>query len=391
MKKSEKALVILLRFVGFTALFALAAMVMPMSWMAAAHRWLGLGAMPTAPVVEYLARSVSAFYALVGALCLVVASDLQRYRPLVLFLVAAFALMSLVLLGIDLSAGMPWWWTISEGPPGVVFGTLMLFLARAIPTQPGTAAHPDESAPSLENLVEGLDLGEEVLHPGGLQTTRELAELCHIQNTSRVLDVASGTGEPLCFLAETLRCQAVGLDFSETMVRRAQKKALERHLAVEFHQGDAHDLPFDADTFDVAISECTLCLLGKERVIMEMARVVKHGGYVGFHDLLWKPTAPEQLKRRLFEIEKESPETLEGWKRLLEGAGLRDVVAVDESNLIPQWTHDFKKRLGVLGQLSAIWHILKRWGVRGLLRIRESERIFRSEHMGYCLMVGRKP
>lgn len=130
MTNTDKALVLLLRLVGVPALFALVAVVMPTSWMAATHRWLGLGEMPAGPVVEYLARSVSAFYALVGALCLVVASDLDRYRPLVRFLGVAFALMSVVLLGVDLAAGMPWWWTASEGPGGVVFGALVFVLAR---------------------------------------------------------------------------------------------------------------------------------------------------------------------------------------------------------------------------------------------------------------------
>jgi SAM-dependent methyltransferase len=250
---------------------------------------------------------------------------------------------------------------------------------------------PDKNAPSLENLIEVLDLGEEVLHPGGLTTTTELAELCHIEGTSRVLDVASGTGEPLCFLVQTLHCQGVGVDFSETMVRRAQKKTEERHLSVVFQQGDAHHLPFDADTFDVAISECTICLLDKETALREMVRVVKRRGHVGFHDLCWKETAPEPLKCRLAEIEEEYPETMDGWKHLAQRVGLVDVVAVDRSNLIPQWTEDFKRRLGILGQLSAIWHVLKRWGIRGLLRIKESERIFRSEDVGYCLIVGRKP
>jgi ubiquinone/menaquinone biosynthesis C-methylase UbiE len=250
---------------------------------------------------------------------------------------------------------------------------------------------PNKNAPSLENLIETLDLGEEVLHPGGLDTTREFAELCHIESTSRVLDVASGTGEPLCSLVETFHCQGVGVDFSETMVRRAQKKAEERHLRVVFQQGDAHRLPFDTGSFDVAISECTICLLDKEAALKEMVRVVKSGGYVGFHDLCWRETAQEPLKRRLAEIEEEYPEAVEGWKHLAEAAGLVDVVAMDKSNLIPHWTKDFKKRLGILGQLSAIWHVLKRWGIRGLLRIKESERIFRSEDMGYCLIVGRKP
>ena len=130
MTKSDRALVILLRFVGVPALFALVAVFMPVSWMAATHRWLGLGEMPTGPVVVYLARSLSAFYAIMGALCLVVAADLERYRPLVRFLGVAFALMSVVLLGVDLAAGMPWWWTASEGPGGVVFGALLFLLAR---------------------------------------------------------------------------------------------------------------------------------------------------------------------------------------------------------------------------------------------------------------------
>jgi hypothetical protein len=131
MTKTDKALVLLLRLVGVGSLFALVAVVMPSSWMAATHRWLGLGEMPTAPVVEYLARSVSAFYALFGAICLVLASDLERYRPLVRFLALAVVLMSLVVLGVDLAAGMPWWWSASEGPGGVVFGALLFVLARS--------------------------------------------------------------------------------------------------------------------------------------------------------------------------------------------------------------------------------------------------------------------
>jgi hypothetical protein len=81
-------------------------------------------------VVEYLARTVSAFYALLGALCLVLASDLERYRPLVRFFGVAFALVGVVFTGIDLMAAMPWWWTAFEGPPAVLVGDLLYFLAR---------------------------------------------------------------------------------------------------------------------------------------------------------------------------------------------------------------------------------------------------------------------
>ena len=49
---------------------------------------------------------------------------------MVRFLGLAFALMSVVLLGVDLAAGMPWWWSASEGPGGVVFGALLFVLAH---------------------------------------------------------------------------------------------------------------------------------------------------------------------------------------------------------------------------------------------------------------------
>src|SRR5260370_29382254 len=117
MTKSDKVLVILFRYLlGIGSLFALVPVVMPWSWMAATHRWLGLGEMPTGPVVEYLARSLSAFYALLGALFLMIASDLQRCRPLVRFLGVAVPLIGLLFLGLDLSAGMPWCCASFRGP-----------------------------------------------------------------------------------------------------------------------------------------------------------------------------------------------------------------------------------------------------------------------------------
>jgi hypothetical protein len=130
MTRPDKALTILLRIIGGTALLAVVAVIMPLSWMASFHRWFGLGEMPIAPVVEYLARSLSAFYALFGAFCLFLSSDLARYRPVVRFLGWLAAVTGIALIGIDVAAGMPWWWTASEGPPTIAAGALIVFLAR---------------------------------------------------------------------------------------------------------------------------------------------------------------------------------------------------------------------------------------------------------------------
>jgi hypothetical protein len=131
MTNRDKRLKIVLHVLGWTTLLALGAVVMPRSWMAGTHEWLGLGEFPAAPIVENLARSVSAFYAIFGAVCLVLASDIERYRPLIKFLGALLVIFGLALIGIDLAAGMPPWWTAAEGLSTIVFGVLLLALSGA--------------------------------------------------------------------------------------------------------------------------------------------------------------------------------------------------------------------------------------------------------------------
>jgi hypothetical protein len=128
--KSDKALLVLLWLLGVTALLAIVPVFMPRSWISETHHWLGLGELPSAPVVEYLARTLSAFYAMFGALCLLVATDLERYRPVAWFLGVAQVVIGAVFIGVDLTAGMPSWWTACEGPSEIVIGAVMMVLAR---------------------------------------------------------------------------------------------------------------------------------------------------------------------------------------------------------------------------------------------------------------------
>lgn len=245
--------------------------------------------------------------------------------------------------------------------------------------------------PSLESLIETEDIGVEIFHPGGLGMTRELAEHCRIGSGTRVLDVASGTGETACYLAERLGARVVGIDRSAHLLRRARAKAAQRRLGVEFVQGDAERLGFTDASFDVVISECTLCLLDKERALAEMVRVAAPGGRVGMHDLCWRAQAPARLKRRLAELEDERPETLRGWRVAFENAGLADVHALDRSSALGEWTASISRSLGFAGRLRIFARVLRTWGVAGLLHVRASERVFRSEHTGYGIVVGSKP
>ncbi len=247
------------------------------------------------------------------------------------------------------------------------------------------------SKPSLENLVESGVIEVESLHPGGMITTHELAELCHVDKNTKLLDVASGTGESACYLAEEFKSSIIGIDASEIMVARAKEKTIQRKLTIDFSVGDAHNLPFDDHSFDVVISECTTCVLDKQRAITEMVRVVKTGGYVGIHDICWRNDTPEKMKTKLAEIESERPETLEGWVHLFQQAGLENCNGIDRSELIPAWMRESKKNLGVKGQWKIVQTVFNSWGLKGLWTVFQSERIFASRHTGYGIIVGQKP
>ena len=243
---------------------------------------------------------------------------------------------------------------------------------------------------SLESVVESGMLKVESLHPGGLSLSRELAGLCGIRKGDRVLDVASGTGETACLLAGEFGANVRGLDQADEMIRLAKAKAREQGLEVEFAKGDATHLPFGDAEFDAVICECTLCLLDKERALGEMARVVRRGGRVGMHDLCWMDDAPERLKNTLAEIEGERPESLEGWKRLFDGAGLSEIVTVDKFDAMSRWMRQSRKQLGRAGELTLTLKIIRRWGFRGLWRVLQSERVFSNKHLGYGIVVGTK-
>ena len=130
MTEQERSLQLFLRVVGGVSLLALVFVVAPRAWMEAIHQWLGMGRLPEEPVVGYLARSTSAFYAFLGGLVWVVSCDLRRHRLVLRYLGVATILFGLVLTGVDWLEGMPRWWALGEGPLDAAFGVVILALSR---------------------------------------------------------------------------------------------------------------------------------------------------------------------------------------------------------------------------------------------------------------------
>ena len=128
----HRVLIILLRIVGLLTCTAVIPSVMPTTWIGATHRWLGLGDFPDAPITQYLARSLSALYAIFGGLMVLVSFDVQRYAPIIRYLAYVALAFGVLIMGIDAMAGMPRYWTMFEGPMTFILGVAILLLARRV-------------------------------------------------------------------------------------------------------------------------------------------------------------------------------------------------------------------------------------------------------------------
>ncbi|MCH2181159.1 MAG: hypothetical protein MK108_04055 [Mariniblastus sp.] len=115
---------------GAFLLIATLAVFLPVPVMSRIHELLGLGSFPDSAITVYLARSTSLLYAVHGALTLYVAIQWDLFYRLVPFLALLHVLIGVCLIGIDLAAGMPGYWTWLEGGPIACFGLFLLWLYR---------------------------------------------------------------------------------------------------------------------------------------------------------------------------------------------------------------------------------------------------------------------
>ena len=131
------------------------------------------------------------------------------------------------------------------------------------------------------------------------ELTRELIAVSQLEVGQRLLDLASGTGDPAVTLADRVgpTGHVVVTDLSPQMIAIARENAERAGLRnLSFDVVDAHALPYPDATFDRVT-----CRLGVmffwdcQRALVEIRRVLKPGGIASF--VAWGPVEQNEYLR----------------------------------------------------------------------------------------------
>ncbi|MHA2233495.1 MAG: class I SAM-dependent methyltransferase [Candidatus Hodarchaeales archaeon] len=186
------------------------------------------------------------------------------------------------------------------------------------------------------------------MHPGGVQLTKDLGKKLQLSPNDRILDLASGLGTSAIALAEEFDSTIIGIDLSSKNVKYGNKRAAEKGLRkVSFKAGDAEELPFDDESFDVVISECSFCLFPKKEVAAaEMFRVLKPQGRLGITDVAVEKELPGDIQGMIFRVACIADAlSTAGYVREFKKAGFQNIAAEDRKDMVYKMITDVKKKI----------------------------------------------
>jgi len=121
------------------------------------------------------------------------------------------------------------------------------------------------------------------LHPGGLESTRDLLRSSRLGPGARLLDVGCGLGASAHVAATEFALRVDGVDASGPAIARA--RASTEDSRIHWTMAALPDLPFELAEFDAVLAECVLSTVDRRAALAEVARVLRPGGALLLSDV----------------------------------------------------------------------------------------------------------
>jgi SAM-dependent methyltransferase len=159
-----------------------------------------------------------------------------------------------------------------------------------VPTHEATSVATDNAVAAIKetqrNIWTSGDYAAVANLTDGTQPDH-LLRLVGVEPGQRILDVATGSGN-VALRAAKAGAEVIGLDLTPALLDKAQQRADDWGVQVDWQVGDAEALPYDNDTFDRVLSALGVIFAPRHTVAArELVRVCKPGGVIGLVN--WTP------------------------------------------------------------------------------------------------------
>ncbi|WP_296643417.1 methyltransferase domain-containing protein [Roseinatronobacter sp.] len=186
-----------------------------------------------------------------------------------------------------------------------------------------------------EDIHVGLyESEDEDIAKASARTVRHMASKLDLKPGAKVIDIGSGYGGAARYLARETGAHITCLNVSEKENARNRRMTAEQGLEgrIEIVHGVFEDIPFPDNSFDVVWSQEAILHSGdRDRVLKEVARVLKPGGDFIFTDPMQATTSDDTSEYQPIydRIHLSDMESIEFYKTTLEDLGFETVEIED--------------------------------------------------------------
>lgn len=210
-----------------------------------------------------------------------------------------------------------------------------------------------------------------------------------------IMEIGCAYGDGAAHLAKTYNCCVIGVDITVNLIEDAliRHKELISEGVIDFQVGNAENLAFEDETFDVLVSEAAFSsMANKGAAKNEYYRVLKKGGFMIVNDFAIKiPVSHNQREEVDYIPCFSGVDTMEKYKELFESSGF-NIVSIKE---------EYGELINISLWLSKVYEIsikeiggyLSKYYNNGLGCQRTSQRknvFFNEAKLTYCQMILKK-